>query len=58
MLDEKKCGNIKQAIEFIQEKLRTAFDLNREDVKNLLIQHRESKTLKIKEVESSDDSEE
>ena len=58
MLDEKKCGNMKQTIEFIQEKLRTAFDLNREDVKNLLIQHRESKTLKIKEVESSDDSEE
>jgi hypothetical protein len=39
VLDEKKCGNMKQAIEFIQEKLRTAFDLNREDTKNRQSHH-------------------
>ena len=34
VLDEKKCGNMKQTIDFIVDKLRASFELNREDVKN------------------------
>ena len=42
VLDDKKCGNMKQTIDFIQEKLRVFFDLNREDVKHRMEQHLET----------------
>lgn len=33
VLDEKKCGNMKQTIDHIQEKLRSALGLNRADLR-------------------------
>lgn len=52
VLDEKKCGNMKQTIDFIQEKLRAKFQLNREDVR---VRAGEVEKFDIYELPSSDD---
>lgn len=55
MLDEKKCGNMKQTIEFIQEKLRVAFDLARADTKDRTEDvEMETKKVTIRELSSSE----
>lgn len=58
VLDEKKCGNMKQTIEFIQDKLRSAFELNRMDVRNRQANENETKKVMVKELSSSDEESE